>query len=509
LGRAGGIDTASIASINPDAHDGKPSNGSKDTRQKYLEEVAEHVKGTPGGSSILSATGNASDSHSGLKCGATGSGSLDMTLLGGASRSNRNGGPLSDAAWSSHLEDMRMRDGEKRNADGTVTRTRDDGAECTYRKVKDKNGSEAERLETSVKDGKTRTFKYDNAGDPTFVTGFTDRLKTSYGKGGVLEEKFVRVNGTNEFVGTQADGHTFRMDDVRIEKDGRVSYLRKPEDDLDETLDKIFGRGRLNSGDLSASKQRLLAAGSHLFGGHLEAHLDKIINRLQHNKEHGIKQPTNDEIAKLFDYIRAPLESDGNRHGAAARLSHEKIKSLTEEFVTIWENPEDKNRQAQIGSCYLQAIHFIPEKAGSWQLAKAWSEALIDGKTLGKRFTDVDYSRVSGQSPANHVLNSIYAKVIGYDHVTGGYPGTATFQAQKAFQALFGAKFPVFTLGARISEAALRGAIAKYGAVACITMRGAHAQAVTLNDAGQFVLANWWYNGDDRILSRRELNLYA
>lgn len=406
---------------------------------------------------------------------------------------------------------------------GKRLRRREDGAECTYGVVTKADGTSAERIEKIAKtDGSSRVFKYENAGDPTLATGWTDKVKAAYGKGEEITDQYTRINSTDKFICTQADGKTFRMDKVEIDKAGQVTYNRADESLVDRAVTFLFGENRLTSGDYEAAKQHLLSvANGRLFGSNerLEKYLDAIADRIHEQGKHGVKQPSDDQIASTFKWIAKMYETDhSQRSGVAASLSENHINRAGEELIlTLW-SPDKGNNQAQIGSCYLNSLHYIAEVGSPDKIAQAYANIFTHGSYKGYKFDKFDVSPASGQNIYNHTMASLLAKPFGYNHVSSAFPGTATFQAQKAFMAIFGSKFPVFTLGSRISKAVLDKAIEEYGAVSMITHGMAHAEALSKDNQGHYKRANWWsYNQTkygifglgplDGPMSERQLNL--
>ncbi len=413
---------------------------------------------------------------------------------------------------------------EKKNPDGTTTRIRDDGAECTFSSVLKPDGSGAvERLDSIKKtDGTSRTFNYNLIADPTIQTGFVDRTKDASGK--FVEDKYVRDG--KDFVHTKADGTKERLANVEI-VNGQIVYDRPDQGrSYEDVLRKVIG-DRSTHSDLESAKADLMAVATkhEMFKGRYKNDPDgsktreKFINGIEHrllsNPSKGIKGATADEIAVIFrQFIRMVDTPQSERKGAAAKLSQNTIKRDTEDFMYMCYNPYEGARQEQIGSCYLHAGLAMKLIAGDPRFVTYFADALTNSSVRGMRFNSTDLAGgVGGQNGANHIACTMIFKASDHRnasrmHVTSGYPGTGTGQMNESMMYLFGHKMPVFTLGRKISEALLKKAAMKYGGAGTITMNGQHAQLTTPDpraNKDRWLLCNWWYPRDEKVLSRGQL----
>lgn len=351
------------------------------------------------------------------------------------------------------------------------------------------DGTIVPRINTITEaNGSTHGFEYGRGNDPTFVTRITDTVHTF--DGNTLVSTNVRVNETDRFVRTEANGDMHYITNVKFNERGQLVY--RNDEELDRAFDRIFGESWLTSNDLQGARAHFLelARSKGLFGGNssrAEQLVDQFIARCHRQGQVGVRQPSDDQIAAALRSLASVYEgaNQGGLHGA-------QLNNAVETCLLSLADPQRYCNQGQIGSCYLNSLLFLGLLASPDRVARAFATIVTTGRYRGLQFDNTDLGPMAGQDRFNHIMTTLLGKTFGFRHMTPAFRGTTTSEAQHAYQTIFGSHFPVFTLGTRQNRAAFDAAIARYGGVVCITLGGAHAQVVTRDSNGNYRLENWW-----------------
>ncbi|PWT94384.1 MAG: hypothetical protein C5B53_13220 [Candidatus Melainabacteria bacterium] len=363
-----------------------------------------------------------------------------------------------------------------------------DGSSATLGFATKPDGSIVARTDVITEsNGSTHAFEYGKSSDPTFVTKWTDTVKTFDGK--TLTWTNTRVNDTDRFIREEPNGDKHYITDVKFNERGQMTY--RGDDLMDKMLDKIFGENWLTAGDLGAAREHFLqlAGKAGLFKGDnkkVEEAVDRFIARCHQQGKVGVKQPSDDQIASALRHLSSVFEA------SSTALKGSALTDGVEKCLLSLSNPQKYCNQGQIGSCYLNSILFLGEMASPDRVAKAYASIITTGQYRGLKFDSSDMGPLAGQDRFNHAMTTLLGKTFGFRHMTPAFRGTTTPEAEHAYQTIFGSKFPVFNLGQRQDKAAFDRAIAKYGGVVAITLGGAHAQVVSKDSQGRYRLENWW-----------------
>lgn len=350
------------------------------------------------------------------------------------------------------------------------------------------DGTIVPRINTVTEtNGSTHAFEYGRANDPTFVTRITDTVRTF--DGNTLTSTNTRVNETDRFVRTDANGEMHYITNVTLNERGQLVY--RGDEELDRAFDRIFGESWLTSNDLQGARSHFieLARRQGLFNGNssrVESLVDAFIARCHDQGRVGVRQPSDDQIAAALRSLSSIFEttSTGLRGGA--------LNNAVETCLLSFADPQRYCNQGQIGSCYLNSLLFMGLLSSPDRVARAFATIVATGRYRGLQFDNTDLGPLAGQDRFNHIMTTLLGKTFGFRHMTPSFRGTTTSEAQHAYQTVFGSRFPVFTLGTRQNRAAFDAAIARYGGVVCITCGGGHAQVVTRDRSGNYRLENWW-----------------
>ncbi|HEY9717835.1 MAG TPA: hypothetical protein V6C69_10225 [Trichormus sp.] len=391
---------------------------------------------------------------------------------------------------------------------GKISATTDDGSKAIYGLFTRPDGTVDARIERQEKTtGLVREFEYNNAGDPSQTSAFTDRYKTAYGK--EVVERSERIGNSDRFVMKDGDGKVVYARDVHVDAGGDVVYRRDDEDT--RLMESIFGPSWLRRGDMKAAKEHLLeVAGGHYKGGRsgLEHDLNAMEQRMQAQEKIDLPKVTDDQIGSIY----RSLASVYDKGHTSALSDAERTKSFARAVASL-RNPYENNMQGQIGSCYLNSILMVAEFGHPDMVANAWASAVTTGKFKGKTFNHYDLTGTANQDSFNHTLTSFLGKTFGFSHMTPGFRGTCEDEARKAYKQLTG---KTFKIGNHMSAAERDKAIKRDGGVVWYTMGGGHAQCGThdwrKSGGGKEIVEvreNTWYLHDGKVLRTVKKGLEA
>lgn len=333
----------------------------------------------------------------------------------------------------------------------------------------------------------THTFEYRNADKPELVTKITNTVHASNGQDFVWTNE--RVNESNQFIRTESTGELNAIKDINFNESGQMRY--RGDSSLDNLTEQIFGKSWLGSGDLTEAKQHLIdIAGNRIFEGQVEKHLNRIIDRFDDQALHGIRRPTDDQIAATFRSIAHVLETrTSERRGAAAQVSDAQVAKNMEEFLFALENPKTGLYQGQIGSCALHSALTMETIAFPDKLARLTEKAYINGAFKGKKFSTFDLQGADGQMPWNHMAATWHgwAGEVA-NHLNSGYGGTTMPEVMKAFAKLgLPDDVPVRRLNERMTRAEFDRINKKYGGCLVLTYGDGHSQF----QSGNYLYNHW------------------
>lgn len=350
------------------------------------------------------------------------------------------------------------------------------------------DGTIVPRINTITEtNGSTHAFAYGRANDQTLVTGVTDTVQTF--DGNTLVSRNVRVNETDRWVRTEANGDMHYITNVRVNERGQLVY--RGDEEFDRAFDRIFGESWLTSNDLQGARAQFieLARSRGLFNGNssrVESLVDAFIARCHGQGRVNVRQPTDDQIAATLRSLSSIFEA------SSTALRGNALVNAVETCLLSLADPQRYCNQGQIGSCYLNSLLFLGMLSSPDRVARAFATIVTTSRYRSLEFNNTDLGPLAGQDRFNHIMTTLLGKTFGFRHMTPSFRGTTTSEAQHAYQTIFGSRFPVFTFGTRQNRAAFDAAIARYGGVVAITCGGGHAQVVTRDRNGNYRLENWW-----------------